>query len=109
MRATTPLQHFQLMPGSSSWRLLFEGFRCAFSKLHPSEEFLVISDPKAPGIIRFTYADEVLRRDTGCHTSPLGADIAAAARISFPAHPHSVVAAHWPIAAERDNKKEFGP
>jgi hypothetical protein len=53
--------------------------------------------------------DEVLRRDTGYHTCPLGADIAAAARIPFPAHRHSVVAAHWPVAAERDNKKDFGP
>jgi hypothetical protein len=30
--------------------------------------------------------DEVLRRDTGYHTCPLGADIAAAARIPFTAH-----------------------
>jgi hypothetical protein len=27
---------------------------CAFSKLHPSEESLVISDPEAPGIIKFS-------------------------------------------------------
>ena len=66
-------------------------------------------DPKAPAIIEFSRADEVLRRDTGYHTCPLGADVAAAARISFPAHRHSVVAAHWPVAAERDNKKDFGP
>ena len=70
---------------------------------------LVISDPKAPGIIKFSQADEVLRRDTGYHTCPLGADIAAAARIPFPAHRHSVVAAHWLVAAEGDNKKDFGP
>jgi hypothetical protein len=43
-------------------------------------------NPKAPGIIEFSQADEVLRRDTGYHTCPLGADVAAAARISFPAH-----------------------
>jgi hypothetical protein len=70
---------------------------------------VVISDPKAPGIIKFSQADEVLRRDTEYHTCPLGADVAAAARISFPAHPHSVVAAHWPIAAERDNNTDLGP
>jgi hypothetical protein len=70
---------------------------------------LAISNPKAPGIIKFSQADEVLRRDTGYHTCPLGADVAAAARIPFLAHRHSVVAAHWPVAAERDNKKDFGP
>jgi hypothetical protein len=70
---------------------------------------VVISDPKAPGIIKFSQADEVLRRDTEYHTCPLGADVAAAARISFPAHPHSVVAAHWAIAAERDNNTDLGP
>ena len=68
----------------------------------------MISDPKAPGIIEFSQADEVLRRDTGYHTCPLGADIAAAARIPFPAHRHSVVAAHRPVAAERDNKRTLG-
>ena len=47
---------------------------------------VVISDPKAPGIIKFSQADEVLRRDTEYHTCPLGADVAAAARIPFPAH-----------------------
>jgi hypothetical protein len=80
----------------------------------PSQNFihmrnLVISDSKAPGIIKFSQANEVLRRETGYHTCPLGADVAAAARIPFPAHRHSVVAAHWPVAAERDNKKDFGP
>ena len=65
---------------------------------------VVISDPKAPGIIKFSQADEVLRRDTEYHTCPLGADVAAA-----PAHPHSVVATHWPIAAERDNNTDLGP
>jgi hypothetical protein len=86
----------------------------------------VISDPKAPGIIKFSQADEglrrqpriiklffqaneVLRRDTGYHTCPLGADVAAAARIPFPAHRHSVVAAHGPVVAEWDNKKDFEP
>jgi hypothetical protein len=54
-------------------------------------------------------ADEVLRRDTGYHTCPLGADIAAAARIPFPAHRHSVVAAHRRVAAERDNNLDLGP
>jgi hypothetical protein len=85
----------------------------------------VISDPKAPGIIKFSQADEglrrqpriikffqaneVLRRDTRYHTCPLGADVAAAARIPFPAHRHSVVDAHGPVVAERDNKKDFEP
>jgi hypothetical protein len=80
----------------------------------PSQNFihvknLVISDPKAPGVIKLSQANKVLRRDAGYHTCPLGADVAAAARIPFPAHRHSVVAAHWPVAAERDNKKDFGP
>jgi hypothetical protein len=49
----------------------------------PSQNFihvrnLVISDPKAPGIIKFSQANEVLRRETGYHTYPLGADVAAA-------------------------------
>ena len=70
---------------------------------------MVISDPKAPGIIKFSQADEVLRRDTEYHTCPLGADIAAAARIPFAAHRHSVVTAHWPVAVEGGNKKDFGP
>ena len=48
----------------------------------------MITGPNARGIIKFSYADEVLRRDTGYHTCPLGADIAAAARIPFPAHRH---------------------
>jgi len=69
----------------------------------------VISDPKAPGIIKFSQADKVLRRDTGYHTCPLGADIAAAARIPFPAHRHFVVAAHGRVAAERDNNTDLGP
>jgi hypothetical protein len=52
----------------------------------PSQNFihvrnLVLSDPKAPGIIKLSQANEVLRRDTGYHTCPLGADVAAAARI----------------------------
>jgi len=58
---------------------------------------------------KFSQANEVLRRETGYHTRPLGADVAAAARIPFPAHRHSVVAAHWPVAAERDNEKHLGP
>jgi hypothetical protein len=58
---------------------------CAFSKHRPSEEswrFPTQRCRESSG----SYADEVLRSDTGCHTSPLGADIAAAARIPFPAH-----------------------
>src|SRR6266511_4162822 len=58
--------------------------------------------------IKFSQADEVLRRDTGYHTCPLGADIAAAARIPFPAQWHSVVAAHRRVAAERDNNTGLG-
>ena len=69
----------------------------------------MISGPKAPGTIKFSQADEVLRRDTRYHTCPLGADIAAAARIPFPAHRHSVVAAHGRVAAERDNNTDLGP
>ena len=69
----------------------------------------MISDPKASGIAKLFSGDEVLRREIGYHTCPLGADVGAAARIPFPAHRHSVVAAHWPVAAERDNKKDFGP
>src|SRR5712671_2633474 len=34
---------------------------------------------------KFSQANEVLRRETGYHTCPLGADVAAAARIPFPA------------------------
>ena len=52
---------------------------------------------------------QVLRKDTGYHTCPLGADIASAARISFPAHWYSVVAAHRRGAAERDNNTDLGP
>jgi hypothetical protein len=69
----------------------------------------VISDPRRREFIKFSQADEVLRRDTGYHTCPLGADIAAAARIPFPAHRHSVVAAHRRVAAERDNNLDLGP
>jgi len=54
---------------------------------------------------KFSQANEALRRETEYHTCPLGADVAAAARIPFTAHRHSVVAAHWPVAAERDNKR----
>jgi hypothetical protein len=68
----------------------------------------MITGPNARGIIKFSYADEVLRRDTGYHTCPLGADIAAAARIPFPAYRHSVVAAHRRVAAERDNNLGLG-
>jgi hypothetical protein len=64
----------------------------------------VISGPNALGI----RADEVLRSDTGYHTCLLGADIAAAARIPFPAHRHSVVAAHRRVAAERDIIRTWG-
>ena len=38
----------------------------------------MISDPRAPEIIKFSQANEVLRRDTGAETR-------AAARILFPA------------------------
>ena len=69
----------------------------------------MISEPKAPGIIKFSYVDEVLRTDIGYHTCPLGADIAAAARILFPAHRHSVVAAHQRVAAERHDNMDLGP
>ena len=66
--------------------------------------------PKGSGIIKFFQANEVLRRETGYHTCPLGADVAAAARIpSCRAHRHSVVAAHGLVVAERDNKKDFEP
>jgi hypothetical protein len=41
----------------------------------------VISDPKAPGIIKL-----VLRTGIRYRTCPLGADIAATARIVFPCH-----------------------
>jgi hypothetical protein len=44
----------------------------------------------------------VLRSDTWYHTCPLGADIAAAARIPFPAHRRSAVAAHRRVAAETE-------
>ena len=67
----------------------------------------MISDSKASGIIKFSYMDEVLRTDIGYHTCPLGADIAAAARILFPAHRHSVVAAHRRVAGH-DNM-DLGP
>jgi hypothetical protein len=64
----------------------------------------VISDPKAPGIIKFSQANEVLRRETGYHTCPLGAAVAPA-HIPFPAR-HSIVAARRRrVAAERDNKR----
>ena len=48
-----------------------------------AEEKLMIFRPNGAGIHYFSQADEVLRRDTGYHTCPLGADIAAAARIPF--------------------------
>src|SRR5262249_4990083 len=75
----------------------------------PSQNFihvrkLVISDPTAPEIIKFSQANEVLRRETGYHTCPLGAAVAAA-HSPFPAR-HSVVAARRRrVAAERDNKR----
>ena len=69
----------------------------------------MISDPKASGIIQFSYVDEVLRTDIGYHTCPLGADIAAAARILFPTHRHSVVTAHQRVAAERHDDMDLGP
>ena len=47
----------------------------------------------------------VLRSDTWYHTCPLGADITAAARISFPAHRRSAVAAHRRVA----NNADLGP
>ena len=68
----------------------------------------MICDPKALGIIKFSYLDEVLRTDIGYHTCPLGADIAAAARIPFPAHRHSVVAAQE-VGAQSNNNTELGP
>ena len=49
-----------------------------------------------------------MRRDTGYHTDPLSADFAATARIPFPAHRYSVVAAHGRIGAERDNNTDVG-
>jgi hypothetical protein len=69
----------------------------------------VITGPNAPGIIKFSQADEVLRRDTGVIYLPFGRGFAAAARIPFPAHRHSVVAAHRRVAAERDNNRDLGP
>ena len=80
----------------------------------PSQNFihvrnLVISDPKAPGIIKLSQANEALRRETGYHYLPFGRGCRAAARSPFPAHRHSVMAAHVPVAAERDNKKDFEP
>src|SRR5262245_27554706 len=50
-----------------------------------------------------------LRTDIGYYTCPLGADIAAAVRILFPAHRHSVVAAHQRVAAERHDNMDLGP
>ena len=79
----------------------------------PSQNFIHLRklidfpDPTAPGIIKFSQANELLRREKGYHTCPLGAAVAAA-HSPFPA-PHSVVAAHGPVAAERDNKKDFEP
>ena len=69
----------------------------------------MIADPKALGVIKFSYADEVLRTDLGYHTCPLGADIAVATRIPFLAHRHSVVAAHQRVAAERHDNMDLGP
>jgi hypothetical protein len=46
-----------------------------------------------------------LRKETGYHICPLGADVAAAARIPFPAHGHYVVATHGPVAAEGTIKR----
>ena len=66
-------------------------------------------EPRLARIIKFFHANKVLRRDTGYHTCPLGADVAAAARIPFPARRHSVVAARGLVVAERDNKKDFEP
>jgi hypothetical protein len=65
---------------------------------------------QAPGIIKFSWADEALRRDTRYHTCLLGADIAAAARIPFPA-PSALCrgCAHRRVAAERDNNTDLGP
>jgi hypothetical protein len=75
-----------------------------------AEEKLMIFRPNGAGNHYFSQADEVLRRDTGYHACPLGADIiAAAARIPFLAHRHSVVAAHGRVAAERDNNTDLGP
>jgi hypothetical protein len=45
----------------------------------------------------------------GIIAAPFGAEIAAAVRIPFPAHRHSVVAAHRRVAAERDNNTDLGP
>src|SRR5215831_2687982 len=64
--------------------------------------------PKAPGIIKFFQANEVLRRETGYHTCPLGAGSRCGGPYSpFAAHRHSV--AHGLVAAERDNKKDIEP
>src|SRR5262249_46595987 len=66
------------------------------------------SRPKAPG--SFFKAKEVLRRETGYCTCPLGADVAVAARIpTFPPHRHSVVPARGLVVAERTIKKDFEP
>src|SRR5215831_9627871 len=65
-------------------------------------------NPKAPGIIKFFQANEVLRRETGYHTCPLGAGSRCGGPYSpFAAHRHSV--AHGLVAAERDNKKDIEP
>ena len=73
------------------------------------EETLVIADPKALGVIKFSYADEVLRTHISYHICPLGADFTVAAHISFPAHRHSVVAAHQRVATERHDNMDLGP
>jgi len=70
----------------------------------------VISDPKAPGIIKFSQANEVLRRETEYHTCPLGA--VSVRRPVLPlAGPIGILS--WLrtglVVAERDNKKDFEP
>ena len=69
----------------------------------------MISESQAPGNIKFSWADEVLSTDTGDHICSLGANVAAAARIPFPAHRHFVVAAHRRVAAERENNSDLAP
>jgi hypothetical protein len=55
--------------------------RLCLLKTSSTGGILVIFDPEASAIIKFSEADEVLRRETEYHICPLGADVAAAARI----------------------------
>ena len=64
---------------------------------------------KGHPIVRVSVYDSVETANKIIELPAGSADVAAVARIPFPAHRHCVVAAHWPVAAERDNKKDFGP